>query len=418
MTLYTEDPMPAATATKNTSSTHAMASVRGGRLAATAIAVYLAGRMFYVFPSGLPQPWDLGMAAGFAVLVRPQHVQRTLQSYRGYALLLAVIVVVNGAWGLLRWKPTYLFPIAFHVFNLLLLTTVMTARIRNPVTFDNLVAKAATLAAYGQVAYCTLIERRQFRAKGTLNNENQLAYWALCMMGIFLLCKKERNLRDLPIVAALVWVELLSTSRAGVVAMGMLVALWGWDILIRSRHRYVYGAMLAVVLALGSASSAVETYQNELTVTDHLVNRFSKDSSADEVGLRNTDRISHYPQYAIFGAGEGDLERFPYSLPIEIHSVPMTILFSYGILGTVGATWAMIVLWRRLDWKSRIIVLALFIYSITHNGMRFAFCWVLLGCITAEAVLARRQSPMASSIAALTRRTSKRSSTKAALPSP
>jgi hypothetical protein len=381
-----------------------------------ALSAYLATRMFMVFQSGLPQPWDIALIVVHLAALRVTALTWVLRNYPLYLGFLGTVLAVNLVWALLRGTVEYAFPIAFQVFNLALFALVASTRVSDAYRFDRAISAGVFAAAAGQFAYWFALEGTSSRAQGSFNNENQLSYWSLCLLGL-LLVTRRRAIIEIPAVGLLLWMQMVSTSRAGFVAFSLLIGVWVFEFFRRNPNRYLYLALLAVAtLAVVASTSGLGSLNFE--VTDAIERRFTKDSSGDEVSLRNTDRISHYPTYAIFGAGEGDLERFPYSLPIEIHSTPMTVLFSYGIFGSVmfwGFLWSLA---KQLNWSQRVILVTLILYSITHNGMRFAFFWFLLAVLAAEPALAarRRQSDMASRIAALTKRTSKRSATNRRLP--
>ncbi len=358
------------------------------------LAFYLFARMLMVFPPGRPQPADFLLAGLFALALRPQNVQLLQRIQPAYFWFVAWVVTVNTGWALFRGTYEYMIHATFQVFNFGLFGLVLWARTRQPIRFDWLVSRAAMAAALAQLAI-VLGSGRAFRAIGSFKNTNQLAYWCLCILALYLVTQRKRTLWDLLVVLPAAWIEVYSTSRAGLVGMAVLVSVWLYELLHKSQYRVLYGFGIIASLSLLTTLPAIGDYLFELEIADHLEYRFTKESAVDEVGLRNTDRISHYPEYAFVGAGEGDLERFPYTLQIEIHSTPMTIIFSYGIIGVLAFGSFITTLAQRLPPSQRLTVASLFIYSIGHNGMRFAFFWFALAVLSAEpwAAAAYAQTP-------------------------
>ncbi|MDZ7736197.1 MAG: hypothetical protein U5P41_08920 [Gammaproteobacteria bacterium] len=94
---------------------------------------------------------------------------------------------------------------------------------------------------------------------------------------------------------------------------------------------------------------------------------------------RGYTRIIEHPGYLLFGAGEGAYHRF---LPkYEFHSSLGTVLFCYGLPGTIAFTamlWAII---RRRLLPGAILLMPALVYGLAHQGLRFTMFWVMLACI-------------------------------------
>lgn len=393
---------------------------RAWRRAAMLMGIYAATRIYMVFKSGLPQPADMALTLTFLLYLRPSHLRRVQRAFPEYVGFVAWVATVSAVWSMIRSDAQYMRFVAFQVFNLLLFTLVLTTRLNARRTFDTWVARGIAVSSVLQTL-AIAAGGRTFRARGSFNNENQLGYWAVCALGVYTLVRPKPTMRDLPIVALLLWAELVSTSRAGFVACVIVLMIWGWQLFFKSKQRYFFiGAGVLGTMLLIALPSMSAVFGN-VEVFDNLEQRFNKESSSEEMGFRNLDRISNYPEYTVLGAGEGDLDRFPYSLSIiEIHSTPATVLFSYGIPGTLLFIAFFVRVTRRLPWRKQVIMGALVLYSLTHNGMRFSYGWFLIATLAAEPylmALRSRQSAMASRMAPLTNRTSKRLAMSPRLPS-
>ena len=92
---------------------------------------------------------------------------------------------------------------------------------------------------------------------------------------------------------------------------------------------------------------------------------------------RALDRIYLYPQYFIFGSGEGAHDRFFYR-PAEMHSTILSLAFYYGIIPFV-----ILLSWvrdniRGLNIKELPIILSMFAASFTILAQRQPFIWLIL----------------------------------------
>jgi len=100
---------------------------------------------------------------------------------------------------------------------------------------------------------------------------------------------------------------------------------------------------------------------------------------------RGYDRIWHNERYLLLGAGEGGLSRFDtaYVKNMELHSSPGTLLFSYGVVGSIlflVFTWRVI---RRARLLFMITLLPPLLYTGAHQGLRFTMLWVVLAIFMA-----------------------------------
>ena len=100
----------------------------------------------------------------------------------------------------------------------------------------------------------------------------------------------------------------------------------------------------------------------------------------DSLEGRAYDRILDFPEYVAFGAGEGiRLARF--NEPHEIHSLPATLVFSYGLVGTAIFTAFLWQLKRHTGILHMTYLVPLFLYNLTHNGLRSPMLWVFMALI-------------------------------------
>jgi len=140
------------------------------------------------------------------------------------------------------------------------------------------------------------------------------------------------------------------------------------------------GVIAAVgLLALGGPIADSMSYTQQRRV---LMDRDHDESFVEE---RNYDRLWEYKEHLLLGAGEGDFQRFSDSdkEALEIHSSAATVLFSYGIVGTLLFLAFALRIVRRAQFRATAILVPSFAYTIAHQGLRFTMLWVLLAVFLA-----------------------------------
>jgi len=103
---------------------------------------------------------------------------------------------------------------------------------------------------------------------------------------------------------------------------------------------------------------------------------------------RGYQRVLSYPQYIIYGAGEGAHWRYagkldPSAGNRELHSGLATILMSYGFFGFILFATFIFTIFQRAPWLLWFTLAAVMAYGITHQHIRFTAFWVYLGIMYA-----------------------------------
>lgn len=362
---------------------------KAGMVACGLMATYLFGKMFYVAGQGAAQPADVAIAACFLFLITPRAVVR-LAGVNAFILLLMVwAIVVNLGWLAATANTEFLRSLSYYAFNLGILAAVFWTRQKNPRLFDLLMPPVTVLAVAVQIYMVTFVGG-YFRSAGSFENPNQLAFWALCMLAIWVLSRPGRiGLLDLGVAAGLIWIELNSLSRAGIAAMGLLLAVWMFRTLRSTRSRLIALSAAALAAALLALTPAVSSRLAESEVVMKAEQRMNRERPISELEYRGYDRIFRYVGHIVVGAGEGEKERFLATgnkHTMEIHSTFGTLLFSYGLL---GITLFFLFIWRltRTTNFDRYVYLApALAYGVTHNGLRFSFFWFMVGMLLSYAV--------------------------------
>lgn len=341
-------------------------------------ALFLLGLPFYVFSSGAPQPAYV-LVPFLAIPIALQHLSgRTRACLPGereqlLSLVLFVLYAASVAlvWFLLLGEARVLLYPSFYLFNLTLFWIVSVMRARFGVWFDSLTARTLVGGAVLQVALLLVIGAvENIRQSLFFNNPNQLGYYGLLVATVLVMVRERHGVpakwAGIGVTAAAV-LCLASLSRSALLSFVCLML-----IALRRRPRWLVAgvAMSAVVVSL-SVTRVPPPYRERLFMRTLEID--------DSFAGRGYDRILHHPGYLLFGAGEGAFERFDSFLDGEIHSSFGTLVFSYGFVGAALFVVFLLAVFRRCDRGAWLLVMPALAYGLTHQGLRFAMFWVMLG---------------------------------------
>ena len=358
------------------------------------LSAYLVTSIFYIFPSGTPQPADFLLLFTIAatLLIAWRRAPNEPVLYISIALFSGWIVLVNVVWFFINPDFVFLKKTSFYLYNAMVVLFVITAGYHDFERLKVVVWWSCVIALLAQLVYLEFVfHGLGKRATGTFNNPNQLGYWALLMMACLAVVKERAPLRALDILAlgAGFYVLMLSLSKAASIS-GMLLILL---ILAFCRLQRSSGLVLAILLALGlifqlASGGLVERFMSFEAVTnlEHRLSGIGKQED-DSLLHRGYVRLIQHPQYLAFGAGEGGFERLSAEAEKqgkELHSTLGTILMSYGLVGLGLFGLLLFVIFARAPLASVAYLAPVMLYSITHVGIRFSEFWVFLGLVYAQ----------------------------------
>lgn len=339
----------------------------------------------YVFDSGLPQPAGLLLLVLLPMLLARWN-GRLLDMSRAFKALLIFIAYAtlnNMVWSFatmsfhLNLKKGFVLSPLFYMYNALVLFTFALLYQRYRLKFLWLTAQTTFASVCSVVALAAVMPTTSMRSALTFNNPNQLGYYALLCTCILLLGMKRLRLSTLQVTVGLVFCSYLALISASKAALGS-VALLGVALLFTRLRTMLLAVIVLAVLAVtpNPFSRAIERAER----------RIANDQAHGLLEERGYDRIVNHPEHWVFGAGEGNYQRFAETTVIkshELHSSGATIFFSYGIVGVIlFATFVWFAI-RGVTARSFLILMPGFAYGMTHQGLRFILMWVMLGMVMA-----------------------------------
>jgi hypothetical protein len=358
--------------------------------------VYFLVAPFYVLPSAMPQPADLAiLALGVLVGIGTGFIPAFRHFFSSYALLYFVsyVAAVSAYWAILEQrlalgKGTILINPLFYAFNLVVFVAVVTLYVRFRATMLRAVTLAASTTLLVQFALALLHPATgSIRQEIFFNNPNQLGFFALLSVTIFAIGAKWLRLPfwyQVVTYGAAVYLTLVSLSKAAIIATAILIVI---TLIRRPGSVIVSGLVIVTLVFLTDFGAALVRSTEERLDT---VGR-TKDDSLEARGYH---RIVDFPEYLAFGSAEGAYDRFDPAHPIEIHSSPGTILFSYGLVGSAAFLFFLLHVVKRAPVYLVAHLLPVAFYSVTHNGLRDSLFWILLAflqCLAVELGVLRRQ---------------------------
>lgn len=351
------------------------------------LALYCFISIFYVFPSGYPQPSDLILATGTG-LCFVYYAMRTPLSFNiaGYCLIGFVIytLFVN-LFHYLHLKDIFLlFSSAFYLYNGGVFAFITILFTLNPDQTRKWLRIGLIGAVLIETVFLINIGAVDIREIGTFNNPNQLGYWALLMTGcLFLLKDKDQYFSwlDYLILLILTLAALMSLSRGVIAGFPILIALYVFSSQTKRIIRYL-ALGFGIILTLSTVGTFLFQPQKaqEIAYIGPVLERFLKtgELSHDNIEGRGYTRLTDYPHYLILGAGEGGYERFDPVQKLEFHSGFGNILFSYGIIGFGLFLGFFIFILKNAPPRVWITLAPIIFYSLTHQSFRFTLFWVFL----------------------------------------
>ncbi len=371
--------------------------------------LYIFIKPFYIFESGNFQPGDVVFVFAFAAYLYYNFGANLIPCKFDYILIIFLFFVflINFIYYSIYFDFEFMKSTLHYVFNICFVLVarvlVIDASFLKKLFWVCRAGIFLQLATYflgiGRFYYDEASQMESTRFMGTLNDPNQLAFFAFSLLMIMFIIEKipeakcSMNLLD---YAAFVYIMFLTSST------GMLLALVTFGVSYifvlmfsplaesdeKTRLRLLKILLIVVVLLIVFLANKdyflAEMQKSELfsrllekenLTTSTTGSKLAKTSIWQD---RNIDKVYLYPIYNIFGAGQGHFIRFwKANSSGEVHSTILSIIFCYGIIPTtVFLYWV----WSNLKHTSFYFLpafLAIAVESVTLLNQRQPTFWLL-----------------------------------------
>ena len=356
-----------------------------------AIFLYIQLSPLYIFPRGIPQPADILLAFAIlpaSIIIFLSSKKRIPAYYLAGIIFVAVTMVVN--WVNYAFFPDkrLLLSSLYYLYNFLIFTFAAYLFRYYPNQMRRVTYVALIVAIAVQFTSLALFpDVGTKRMTGTFVNPNQLGYWALISLMILSVIKHGQKFKwyDGVLILILAYFEALALSKGGMIAFGLA----GCIIFCMpqtpkiARITVMLGVFGLLIFGLFNTDK-IEQTQKDINQINLVVQRLQSigQSSDDSAEARNYDRLIQFPEYMILGAGEGGFARFDH-YPNEIHSGIATLIFSYGIIGTVSYLLFLGLILIKRPWYYSALIGCILLYGLVHQYMRFSDYWFFLGILYA-----------------------------------
>lgn len=364
-------------------------------------------KQFYLFPSGGMEAADVCLFASFFMLLcdcmrrRPEWLLQ-LKTESLFYVFLASVLMINAYYGIRLGRGEFFKYTCFWIFNACAIWSfcylteyggkAFLTGINRVVKVNIGVQLLIYLSGHGRIfrEYWGAV-----RYQGTFNDPNQLAFFLFMMILLLYLYRCRFGDRSFPVFYVLV-LPVIAASKS----TGILLGVFVFTILAVLYELYQIGCKKGVsvkvwilgicmgVLIFGlflwwiwpAADFDVKTVDyNMLT---RIQEKIWKVAHGGLLGLfldRGMEKLVLYPQYLLYGAGEGGFDRFTLASQVnEIHCCLFSVMFCYGLIPT-----SCLLVWlgrklRRIDAAMTSAVIGLLAESFFLVNYRQPMFWMIL----------------------------------------
>ena len=384
--------------------------IPNGTWTATAVLFFLLFiflKQFYLFPSGGMEAADVCLFASFFMLScdcmirRPERLFQLKTEWLFYVFL-ASVVMINAYYGIRLGRSEFFKYTCFWIFNACAIWSfcylteyggkAFLTEINRVVKVNIGVQLLIYLSGHGRIfrEYWGAV-----RYQGTFNDPNQLAFFLFMMILLLYLYRCRFGDRSFPVFYVLVLPVIAASKSTGILlgffVFTILAVLYGlYQIGCKkgvSVKVWILGICMGVLIfslflwwIWPAADFDVKTVDyNMLT---RIQEKIWKVAHGGLLGLfldRGMEKLVLYPQYLLYGAGEGGFDRFTLASQVnEIHCCLFSVMFCYGLIPT-----SCLLIWlgrklRRIDAAMVCAVIGLLAESFFLVNYRQPMFWMIL----------------------------------------
>lgn len=323
---------------------------------------------FYIFDSGLPQPSHiiLSFLIFYFVLFNREIVKDNYTIT--LSLFLFYVTLVNLIWAISTGSNTYIVSIVFWIFNFLTFISLINIKnikfeiIQKTILISFIIIFSSWLLGFGRYNFSP-------RYNFFFNDPNQLAFWVLCSLSIYLIKPDKKS-----VLVLLLGFFIILTSMSRSAILGLFVIIFGYMFSFKVSVKDFFIKIFSIIFLIIGVSSILLFNSNEF---EYIVDRFTNTDVDDQADIRGYTALLKYPEYLFFGAGQGQYDRFS-ATNHEIHSTWAGIFFYYGIIGLFLFFCFLLTIFRKLSTYEKFIFMAPLIYGFSTYGVRNSIFWFFI----------------------------------------
>ncbi len=358
---------------------------------------------FYLYPSGSAQPSHfLMLITSIAIIfINRKKSIFLLKSNKAFVVFLCWVFSINLIYYLEYKKYIFIINSIYWFYGFLIFLSVLcvfndkwlAGWIKKLIWIQLVIILISYLIGLGTFTYWP-------RYEFFFNSPNQLAYYTLAILIIYTSINQGTiNAAFLVIYSLAVFAILITGSRSAFLGFIPMILILLYITKGSYKKQFLLILLPIVVYQINhifgllwcvpnpnqdlifSNDYVYEVGKNTISrIAELCVNCKTNDFHSIESQLRYRGylRILDFPQYLLFGAGQGLDERFfpPNEISYEIHSSLFGVLFYYGLIGLILFLAALYKLFKS---KINILLLSpLFLYGLFTYGLRSPYFWLVL----------------------------------------
>ena len=362
---------------------------------------------FYLYESGFPQPAHVVMLLASLIILglnRKACVEMLRLNWAGTAFLL-LVTLINLSYAIYHQDKSFVVNIIYWIYGYILMAAVIYVACD---VFFGKWAKSLILFKLALIVFAYFVGWGGYsywpRYEYFFNGPNQLAYFAICMLLVYLSITQGRlSIGFFCAYGLTLFVVVTTGGRSAYLALLPLLILLLW--LARSKLKQIL-LLLAIPVMVNLAfhslclphfnpgldgnrriACVADTAVSSSTVArlgDLTANKEVVDNNSVWVQLmaRGYMRLVHYPHYLLYGAGQGGDARFGTvgGYVYEIHSSVAAVLFYYGLAGLFLFS---VFIWKMFRSKINLLFLSpLVVYGLFTYGLRSPYFWITLAFLS------------------------------------
>ncbi len=347
--------------------------------------LYLLFATYYFLDSGYPQPADaiivLGLLPALISVFLRKNIKTNHVFWAGGAFVLLTFTINMIHFVFMPDKRFFLSSI-YYVYNFGVFLFVAFLFSRAPQKINRITYIGLAFSIIIQLCFVLFTQSEGPRAEGSFNNPNQLGYWCLLSLALLIVVKRDQklNLFDMGLIFCTFFMQLLSLSKAGIIAMMFCAGILFLSHNVSHKQRIGAIAVIAIVIInIAAFNPNLFRVIANLDIIDATYTRLSTIGTQgdDSISGRGYDRILDNPEYVLLGSGEGGFIRYNPKAQ-ELHSGLATLIFSYGIIGFSTFFLFLYFAFRGRPWRHILLLIPIMLYGLTHQNIRNTYFWVVV----------------------------------------
>lgn len=384
------------------------------------IYMYIFLKPFYISKSGTVQISDLFLLFAFTLMIFLKYNKKNndgvSRKIKPLLIFVFMVLIINFVYFVIYETKDFLMSsiqyifiiIGIYVFYNLINNKKIIYNIKRILSFNILLQLVIFLIGAGRYF-------GNVRYMGTFNDPNQFAFFIFLALMIIKTSDEILNNNSNKTIWILYFVGLFLIIQSA--STGMLLGMTIFTLLtvgvnikqyLIKFKKYIVKIVCMLFLILSISSGCIILYYGDLEFRDKVQKKMTdistsqfmdrltqKISVINEENKNNSfiedrciDKIILYPHFLIFGAGQGNYNRYDLASSYnEIHSTLPSILFYYGIIPFIILIYWIYINIKGLKFKQYIPYIAILIESFTLLNQRQLLLWyliILANCLKGE----------------------------------